>query len=291
MTPTTQTFKPEAYNLLRTALALFNKAPSELAGVELLKAQQQAASEYKIEDKVLNSQEASAVVITDEEVLRAFQEIRSRYENQDDFIHELQKNNLDEKTLRIALQRQCKVNTVLDLVGSRSPDASEIEIGIYYHLHPEQFHQPELREAWHIFISINPDYPENTRDLARARLDKIAEKLRKKPHKFADLALKNSECPTALQGGMLGIVPQGKLYPEIDAVLFKLKTGDISEIVESEIGFHLVLCKQILKPETLSLQKATPKIRQLMKERAKRTCQRAWLAQLTKEAAENPHEH
>ena len=105
------------------------------------------------------------------------------------------------------------------------------------------------------------------------------------------MALKNSECPTALQGGMLGIVPQGKLYPEIDAVLFKLKTGDISEIVESEIGFHLVLCKQILKPETLSLQKATPKIRQLMKERAKRTCQRAWLAQLTKEAAENPHEH
>ena len=40
-----------------------------------------------------------------------------------------------------------------------------------------------------------------------------------------------------------------------------LKAGEISEIVESEIGFHLVLCKQIQRAETLSLQKATPKIR------------------------------
>jgi len=63
-------------------------------------------------------------------------------------------------------------------------------------------------------------------------------------NKFADLALKHSECPTALQGGVLGIVPRGKLYPELDAVLFSLKVGAVSDIVESEIGFHLLLCKQ-----------------------------------------------
>jgi len=79
-------------------------------------------------------------------------------------------------------------------------------------------------------------------------------------------------------------VPRGKLYPELDAVLFGMKAGEISDVVESEIGFHLLLCKQIQKPETLSLQKATPKIRQFMKERAKRTCQRAWIAGLTKES-------
>ena len=72
-----------------------------------------------------------------------------------------------------------------------------IEIGIYYHLHPEQFVKPEMREAWHILISINPDYPENTRETARTRLEEISAKLQKKPHKFADLALKHSECPTA----------------------------------------------------------------------------------------------
>jgi parvulin-like peptidyl-prolyl isomerase len=96
------------------------------------------------------------------------------------------------------------------------------------------------------------------------------------------MALKHSECPTALQGGVLGLVPRGKLYPELDDVLFSIKAGEISEIVESEIGFHLVLCKQIQKAETLSLLKATPKIRQIMNERSRRTCQRSWLASLIK---------
>lgn len=290
MTPTADVARPEAYNVLRAALALFKKAPSELADVELTQAQRQAANEYKIETMVLNSKEASAVVITDKEVQRAYGEIQGRYDDEAVFLSELYKNQLDEDALRAALYRQCKVNTVLDLIGSRAPDASEIEIGIYYHLHPEQFHKPELREAWHIYISINPEYPENTRDMARARIEELRAKLQKKPHKFADLALKHSECPTALQGGVLGMVPRGKLYPELDAVLFKLKAGEISDVVESEIGFHLVLCKEIQKPETLSLQKATPKIRQLMKERSRRTCQRAWLASLPKEAEESAYE-
>jgi|CXWL01.1.fsa_nt_gi peptidylprolyl isomerase/peptidyl-prolyl cis-trans isomerase C len=271
----------EAYNVLRASLALFKKAPNELADAELSQAQRQAANEYKIETRVLNSKEASSVMITDEEVLRAYQEIRDRYDDEAVFLSELYKNKLDEASLRAALYRQCKVNTVLELIASRAPTISEVEIGIYYHLHTEQFHRIERREVSHIFISINPDYPENTEEVAFMRAQEIAQKLQKKPYKFADLALKHSECPTALQGGVLGMVPRGTLYPELDAVLFKLKAGDVSDVVKSEIGFHVLLCKSIEPAETLSLAKATPKIRQLLRERSGRICQRSWLASLS----------
>lgn len=295
MTPTAESSakldRTEAYNVLRAALALFKKAPSELAEAELTQAKRQAANEYKIETRVLNSQEASAVMITGEEVQRAYREIRDRYDDEAVFLGELYKNQLDEEALTAALYRQCKVNTVLELIASRAPTISDVEVGIYYHLHTDQFHRPEKREAAHIFISINPDYPENTFEAALSRAQELAEKLQKKPYKFADLALKNSECPTALQGGVLGAVSRGTLYPELDAVLFKLKQGEISQVVQSEIGFHVLLCKSIQKAETLSLVKATPKIRQLMKERARRTCQRAWLASLTTvETGESHHE-
>ena len=272
----------DAYTLLRTALALYKKTPGELQADELSQAQLQAGNEFKIENRILNAPEAGAVIISDAEVQAAYQEIRGRYDDDESFYSELEKNHLDQDSLRAALFRQCRVNVVMELVASRAPEVSEAEIGLYYHLHAEQFNRPELREACHIFISINPDYPENTRLAALARMQDISAKLHKKPYKFADLALKHSECPTALQGGVLGTVPRGKLYPELDAVLFNLKVGEVSEIVESEIGFHLVLCKQIQKAETLSLQKATPKIRQLMNERSRQTCQRAWLAGLPK---------
>jgi len=276
----------ETYNLLRAALALFKKSPDELAEAELQQAQIQALNEFRIESRVLNTPEAAAVIITDQELQRAYQEIRDRYDDEDAFFSDLEKNQLSKASLQAALHRQCKVNTVLESIASHAPAISEIDIGIYYHLHAEQFNRPERREVSHIFISINPDYAENTPEEALSRARELAEKLHKKPHKFADLALRHSECPTALQGGVLGIVPRGTLYPELDAVLFNLKPGQVSEVVKSEIGFHVLLCKSIQKAETLSLAKASPKIRQLMKERARRTCQRAWLAGLVNPESE-----
>ncbi|MDO9424164.1 MAG: nitrogen fixation protein NifM [Methylobacter sp.] len=290
----------ETYNLLRAALALFKKSPDELAEAELQQAQTQALNEFRIESRVLNTPEAAAVIITDQELQQAYQEIRDRYDDDDcmdaggramhgaiaeaAFFSDLEKNRLSKASLQAALHRQCKVNTVLESIAGRAPAISEVDIGIYYHLHADQFNRPERREVCHIFISINPDYAENTFDAALIRAQELAEKLHKKPHKFADLALRHSECPTALQGGVLGTVPRGTLYPELDAVLFNLKPGEVSDVVKSEIGFHVLLCKSIQKAETLSLAKATPKIRQLMKERARRTCQRAWLAGLATSA-------
>jgi len=280
MNPCNNSAQTDSYALLRAALALFKKTPDELQADELRRAEVQASNELKVESRILNAPEAGAVIISDKELQDAYQEIRDRYEDDESFFSDLEKNHLNQDSLHTALYRQCRVNVVLELIASRAPSISEVEVGIYYHLHAEQFNRPELRKACHIFISINPDYPENTREAAFSRMQEIGAKLQKKPYKFAEFALKHSECPTALQGGVLGIVPRGKLYPELDAVLFSIKAGEVSEIVESEIGFHLVLCKHIQKAETVSLQKATPKIRQLMKERSRRTCQRAWLASL-----------
>jgi len=282
MNPSNTSDRTDPYALLRVALALFKKTPDELQADELRQAEVQAVNEFKIENRILNAPEAGAVIISEKELQAAYQEIRDRYVDVETLFIDLEKNHLDKDSLNAALYRQCRVNVVMELIASRAPDVNEVEIGIYYHLHPEQFNLPERREASHLFISINPDYPENTREAALSRMQEISAKLHKKPYKFAELALKHSECPTALQGGVLGIVPRGKLYPELDAVLFSIKAGEVSEIVESEIGFHLVLCKQIQRAETLSLQKAAPKIREIMLERSRRTCQRAWLASLTK---------
>jgi peptidylprolyl isomerase/peptidyl-prolyl cis-trans isomerase C len=274
----------EAYNVLRAALSLFKKSPAELTEAELKQARTQALNEFRIENQVLNTPEAAAVIITERELQHAYQEIRGRYNDETAFFSDLQKNQLDQDSLQAALHRQCKINTVLELVASRAPAISDADIGIYYHLHAEQFNLPERREVCHILISINPDYAENTHESALLRTRELAEKLRKKSHRFADLALRHSECPSALQGGTLGTVPRGTLYPELDAALFNLKPGEVSDVVKSEIGFHLLLCKSIQKSETLSLAKATPKIRQLLKERAQRTYQRAWVAALVSPA-------
>lgn len=270
----------EPYTLLRAALSLFKKPPADLTGPQLKQASKQAGSEYEIENRVLHSAEAVGVIISEQELEMAYAEVRGRFENEGNFLAALEVNRLDLNTLRAALARQCKVNAILEKVASRSPKVDEVEIGIFYHSHPHKFHRPERRVARHILISINPDYPENTRDAAWRRIEGLAETLKRKPHKFPDLALKHSECPTALNGGDLGEVVPGKLFPELDAALFALKRNDISRIVETEMGFHLIQCLKITPAETISLKNAAPRIRQIMQDRYKRSCQRHWLAGL-----------
>lgn len=276
----------EPYTLLRSSLALFQKPPTELDALELYKAQAQASNELRIQGKILNSVEASSVVISEYQVERALAEVRKRFPTQEDFELSLSVQSLTLDSLKAALHRQCKVDAVLVKVAARSPAISEIEVGIFYHSHREKFNLPERRTARHILISINPDYPENIRETSLERICGIAKILKRKPHKFADLALKHSECPTALNGGNLGEIVHGKLFPELDGALFKLRENEISGPVETELGFHLIQCLKIQNAETISLQKATPKIRQIMQERSRRICQRAWLAALPDIATE-----
>ncbi|MGR9044275.1 MAG: nitrogen fixation protein NifM [Gammaproteobacteria bacterium] len=271
----------EPYNLLRAAQALFKKSPKELTPEEQAVAQKQARREYDIESRVLKSPEAAGVIITEEALGNALQQIRQNFDGEENFIAALEQNGLNQQSLRSALLRQCKVENVLESIASKASTVSDVEIDIYYHMHPEKFRRPEQRSARHILLTINDQYPENRRENALKRISEIAEKLKHKPNKFAELAMKNSECPTALQGGELGTFTRGQLYPEIDEALFNLKEGQISRIVETEVGFHIVQCEKIHHAESMSLKKARPKIRQLMQERSRRNCQRAWLASLS----------
>jgi peptidyl-prolyl cis-trans isomerase C len=272
----------EPYTLLRAALALFEKPPAELSPEELSRSETQARNEFTLETRVLNSPEAAAVIVPDKELNFAFAEIRKRFENDTAFENALVANGLTVETLKSALVRECKVNAVLERVATHAPAINDVEIELYYHSHPEKFYCPEQRAARHILISINPDFPENTREIALQRMEKIAQKLKTKPKKFSDLALKNSECPTAFNGGELGSVIAGKIHPELDVALFALKENEISGIVETEAGFHLIQCLKIIRPETMSLKTAAPKIRSAMQERQKQIYQKEWLASLPK---------
>ncbi|HEY6019886.1 MAG TPA: peptidylprolyl isomerase, partial [Candidatus Paceibacterota bacterium] len=141
---------------------------------------------------------------------------------------------------------------------------------------------PETRLARHILITINESIAENTRSEARKRIDAIAARLKKEPDRFEEQALKHSECPTALDGGTLGDLPRGKLFPELDKVLFELKAGEVSGVLESELGFHILRCDAITEAGVLGYDQAKQHIRRVMEQKRKRACQQAWVKSLLK---------
>jgi nitrogen fixation protein NifM len=270
------------YNRLRTALMLFGKSLAELQPDERQRVERQAEKEYHIEQTILEAPEAVGVIVSEAELTRALAEIQGKYADEESFRLSLEASDLDEAILRQALARQCKVNTVLDKVDAAMPpiEVDEVEIGIYYHAHFDNFRQPERRDTYHILISINEDFPENSRPRALERIQGIVDKLQRKPHLFEELAGRHSECPTAMRGGRIGLVRRGQLFPQLDQSLFQLRVGQLSKVVESEMGFHVLLCKSIEPPHIISLKKATPHIRKLLTERIRENRRKSWIAGL-----------
>jgi peptidyl-prolyl cis-trans isomerase C len=269
-----------SYHMLRNALDKFKRNLSELDDSQYEQVRHTADKSYRLESLVLGSPEAKGLVIPDNQVETAFGEVASRYSDEEEFLLDLQSNGLDAEGLRRALHRELMFDAVMQRVAAASADVNDIDMRLFYEMHSDRFQSPELRSARHILITINPDYVENTHIAAMSRIQQVAERLRDRANRFADMAKRCSECPTAMEGGKLGDIRRGTLYPELDAELFRMKEGEISPVVETEVGLHILLCEKIKPGKRTSFSKAAPQIRTLLEERRRRNCQKAWLAEL-----------
>jgi len=267
-----------AYIMLRTALNRFGKVPSELDGNEQDEVTRMVERECAMRAAVLASPEAEGVSVGDEAIGEALSELESRYDSREAFLNDLARNGLNLQGLRQAVADELKVDTVLARVSEETPQVSDADVRAYYDDHLDRFIYPETREVRHILVTINDDIPENCRENALKRISQIAWRIKRRPHRFAEQAMKHSECPTALQEGKLGRVPKDKLFPELDAVLFSMQEGEISDPVESELGFHLIYCEKIYAGGEMSFEEAAPRIRNLLQKQSGRRHQRAWLA-------------
>ncbi len=272
------------YHLLRGALERFSRNLADLDPAQLAEARRQAEKTWGLESLVLASAEARQVIIPQQQVEAAFAEVASRYPDSSAFHADLAANGLDPDLLRQSLRRELVFDSVMQRVAAKRLAVSQIDARLYYELHAARFVLPEQRSARQILVTINNDFQENRRAEARARIDAIAAKLARSPNRFADQARKHSECPSALEGGRLGNIRRGQLFPELDSALFAMQEGEVSEVLETEVGFHLLLCERIAAARTVPFSKAEPRIRQILDERNRRNCQKAFLKQLRETA-------
>jgi len=274
-----------AYLILKAATNLYGKSPAVLAPEELERARHVAVRQSELEGRVLASVEARDAMVPESTLRDALAEIRGRYASADDYAADLAGNGLTPDEFASALARELRVEAILEKVGSRAVAVTDIDVELYFHYHPDQFRRQETRLARHILVTINEDIADNRREAARERIEAVAARLARDLTRFEEQAMKHSECPTALQGGVLGEVRRGQLYPELDTVLFDLPVGAISPVVESPLGLHLLRCDAIAPAGPLTLAEARKPIRMLLESRRKRICQQAWLKSLAQSQA------
>jgi len=269
-----------AYQVLRAAVDVYGRQPSALNAEEMKAVTVRANQAQDLEDLVLQTPNGRRISIPDVAVDDAIQRIQNRFEDEASFEQSMLESGVKAADLRRALWRELAFDAVISMIGDDAPAVTDEDIETYYNEHLKSFHRPQHRTVRHILITINDDYAENTQEQSLKRATDLAQHLKTAPEDFADKAAQNSECPTALEGGVLGTVPQGKLYPELDQVLFAIKAGEVAGPIETEVGLHVILCEKIETATTMPLPDVRDKLRDFLTQKRRKALQKEWIASL-----------
>ena len=136
---------------------------------------------------------------------------------------------------------------VFDLPAvEKSITVSEAELKTYFDQNQSLLKSKEERRASHILISSSKESSSTEKKSALEKAQNLLVTLRKSPQLFADLAKKNSQDPgSSTKGGDLDFFARGAMVKPFEEVAFSLKKGEISEIVETEFGYHIILLTDI----------------------------------------------
>ncbi|MCA3237150.1 MAG: SurA N-terminal domain-containing protein [Curvibacter sp.] len=153
---------------------------------------------------------------------------------------------------------------------------SEQDVRSYYEQNVARLSGPEERRASHILVSVAKDAPAAERQRARERAQDLLAQARKAPEGFAALARKHSQDPgSAPNGGDLDFFGRGAMVKPFEDAAFALKKGEISELVETDYGFHIIRVTDIKAPR----QKSFAELRASLEDELKNQQARARFAE------------
>lgn len=149
---------------------------------------------------------------------------------------------------------------VLDLpTVEKTVSVSDSDLKTYYEQNNAKLTGQEERRASHILIATPKDAPAPDRAKAKAKAQELLAAIKKDPGSFAELAKKNSQDPvSAAKGGDLDYFTRGAMVKPFEDAAFALQKGQISDVVESDFGYHIIKLTEIKALHTPSFEEMKP---------------------------------
>ena len=204
--------------------------------------------------------ERGGFVATPAEVDQAVDQLRGRYDSENAYLFELEKNGFTAESYREDLKRQISVRRWMEQTLAKDISVSDAEIHDFYTANQDRFVQPEQIHARHVLIKVAPDADEARVAQARQEIEQILAEA-KQDADFAELAKQHSQGPSAPRGGDLGFFQRGQMVKPFEDVAFALEPGEISGVVRTRFGFHIIKLEGRRAKQVVPEAQAAPSVR------------------------------
>ena len=193
---------------------------------------------------------------------------RKNFVSDEAFNADLAKRGMTADQLRQEIEMGIQAEALFNRRTANLKPATEQEARLFYDNNEDRFVQPERVRASHILLTVNKDETDAARALKKAEAQRILGEL-KKGTDFAEAARKYSGCPSKEQGGDLGYFERGRMVPEFETAAFGLKTGQLSGVVETQFGYHIIKVTDHAKASTVPFDQAKQNIEQYLAKQKK----------------------
>jgi len=154
----------------------------------------------------------------------------------------------------------------------------------FYNQNMESFKEPEKIHAKHILITPkDSNDPNEAKAAAKAKAEEILAQI-KEGANFEELAKQYSDCPSGKEGGDLGEKPKGSFVPAFEKAAYALEPNEVSDVVETEFGFHIIKLISHTDANTTSFEQAKDRIIQHLTNQQKEGIVMSYIDKIKKEA-------
>jgi peptidyl-prolyl cis-trans isomerase C len=214
-------------------------------------------------DKELLYQETQKqkIVVEEKKVNERMDALKKSFPSEQVFKDEMGQMKLSEESLKTQIRKDLAVQQLVEKDIMVNVKVSDEDMKAFYNAHPEFFKEPERVRASHILLKSEADADPANKAERRKKLEAVKVRV-DRGEDFGALAKEFSHCPSAEKGGDLGYFERGKMAKPFEDAAFSMKPGEVSDIVVTDFGFHLIKVTDRKPERTISYDEAKERIKQ-----------------------------
>lgn len=234
---------------------------AELAGVRKELLNQLIDRELLFQDS-----KARGIIIESSIIQAELSKIKGRFKSEEAFKNALAGSNTSEAELSAKIIEGLAIRKLIDTHIAPNMTVTDKESKSFYEENPDLFKQDEQVKASHILIKLDTAADEAQKNKAKNEIADLQKQL-KAGGDFAQLAREHSQGPSAKNGGDLGYFGRGQMVKPFESAAFGLKVGEVSEIVETRFGYHLIIVTDKKPAVVVPFPETETKIREHLKQK------------------------
>ena len=226
----------------------------------------------------------TGIKVSDDELNKEMASIKARFQNEEQFNQMIKSQNLTMDDVKSDVRKALAIKKLMRNDIEDKITVDEKAVNEYYKNNPDKFIEGESIKASHILIMVDKNAAKDAKETAKKKIDGLLIRV-KKGEDFAKLAKENSDDKGSGQnGGDLGFFSKGMMVPNFEKAVFSLKKDEISEVVETEFGYHIIKLTDKKPSRTIPQSEVHDRLKNFLKSMEANKKVSEYLADLRKKA-------